>query len=131
MIMWQRKEGTEVPSLLLPGCSARAIYYPGLSYTTNSEIQRLRNMKDPIHLCDVVLFDGKTKREYKLRDVVLAGNDRKKIWASPTHKKRLVTLAFKTKSRIQKQMENPRLYIQSIQYNVYLGDSNYKWGLSS
>ena len=88
-------------------------------------------MKDPIHLCDVVLYDGKSKRQYRIFDVVLAGNDRKKIWASPTHKKRLLTLAFKTKARIEKQQDNLNLYIQSINHKVYLGDSNYNWALSS
>ena len=88
-------------------------------------------MKDPIHLCDVVLYDGKSKRQYRIFDVVLAGNERKKIWASLTQKKWLLTLAFKTKARIEKQEDNLNRYIQSINHKGYLGDSNYNWGLSS
>ena len=90
------------------------------------------HMKDPIHLCDVVLYDGKSKRQYRIFDVVLAGNDRKKIWASPTHKKRLLTLAFKTKARIEKQQDNPEPVHPIHQIaKVYLGDLNYNWALSS
>lgn len=88
-------------------------------------------MRDPIHLCDVVLYDGKTKKEYKLFDVVLAGNDRKKIWSDPTHRTRLLRHAFKSPASIKKQTENIHLYIKSVDFKKYVGDSNYNWGLSS
>jgi len=42
-------------------------------------------MKDPIHLCDVVLHDGKTKKDYRINDVVLSGNDKSLIWGSDVH----------------------------------------------
>ena len=51
-------------------------------------------MKDPIHLCDVVLHDGKTKRDHKVNDVVLAGNDKDLIWNSEYHRDRLIPYAF-------------------------------------
>jgi hypothetical protein len=87
-------------------------------------------MKDPIHLCDVVLFDGKSKREYKLSDVVLAGNDKSLIWQSDIHRNRLIKLAFKTPAKIKTQRNNMRLYIKSIDFKKYISHSNYNWGLS-
>ncbi len=87
-------------------------------------------MKDPIHLCDVVLYDGKTKTEYRVKDVVLAGNDKDLIWGSDIHRDRLITYAFKTPARIKKQKENLRLTIKSIDYKVQCGYSNYNWGLT-
>lgn len=88
-------------------------------------------MKDPIHLCDVVLFDGKTKKEYVVKDVVLAGNDRRKLWNSDIHRDRLIKQAFKKPAQIKKQQENLMLIIREVRYKKYLGDSNYNWGLSS
>jgi len=87
-------------------------------------------MKDPIHLCDVVLFDGKAKKEYRVNDVVLSGNDKKLIWGSQTHRDRLIEYAFKTPARIKKQKSNLSLFIKHIDFKKYVGDSNYKWGLT-
>lgn len=87
-------------------------------------------MKDPIHLCDVTLFDGKAKRTYVIKDVVLAGNDKSLIWNEPTHRTRLLKRAFKTSTRIKTQSENLRLYIQDIEFRQFLGYSNYNWGLT-
>ena len=87
-------------------------------------------MKDPIHLCDVVLWDSKTKEEFKLNDVVLAGNDKNLIWASDVHRDRLIKYAFRTPSRIKKQQRNLRLTIKSIDFKVQCGYSSYNWGLS-
>lgn len=88
-------------------------------------------MRDPIHVCDVVLFDGKTKQEHRVFDVVLAGNDKRKIWADPTHRARLIRYAFKSPARIKTQTENMHLYIKRIDFKTYVSDSNYNWGLSS
>tara|TARA_R100001510_G_scaffold56975_2_gene63671 strand:+ start:120 stop:404 length:285 start_codon:yes stop_codon:yes gene_type:complete len=88
------------------------------------------SMKDPIHLCDVVLYDGKTKREYRVNDVVLSGNDKGLIWGSDVHRDRLIELAFKSPARIKKQKENLRLSIKSIDFKVHCGYSFYKWGLT-
>ena len=87
-------------------------------------------MRDPIHLCDVVLYDGKAKREYRIKDVVLAGNDKSLIWKSQIHRDRLIQYAFKTPAKIKKQKDNLNLFIRSIDYKVYVGDSNYNWGLT-
>tara|TARA_R110002074_G_scaffold30333_3_gene86009 strand:- start:9928 stop:10194 length:267 start_codon:yes stop_codon:yes gene_type:complete len=87
-------------------------------------------MKDPIHLCDVVLYDGKTKREYRLSGVVLVGNDKELIWQSDLLRRRILSNIFKTKSRIDRQQGNLNLSIKSIDYNIYLGDSFHNWGLS-
>lgn len=87
-------------------------------------------MKDQIHLCDVVLYDGKLRREYRLKDVVLAGNDKKLIWNCKIHRERLITYAFKTPAKIKKQRDNFHLYIKSIDFKVYVGDSNHNWGLT-
>ena len=87
-------------------------------------------MKDPIHLCDVVLFDGKSKREYKLSDVVLAGNDKSLIWQSDIHRNILIKLAFKTPAKIKTQRNNMRLYIKGIDFKKYISHSNHNWGLS-
>ena len=87
-------------------------------------------MKDPIHLCDVVLHDGKTKRDHKVNDVVLAGNDKDLIWNSEHHRDRLITYAFKTPAKIKKQKQNLRLAIKSIDFKVHCGYSNYNWGLT-
>ena len=40
-------------------------------------------MKEPINMCDVILYDGKTKREYKLFDAILVGNSKELIWKHP------------------------------------------------
>lgn len=87
-------------------------------------------MKDPIHLCDVVLYDGKAKKEYKISDQVLAGNNKNLIWQSDIHRDRLIKNVFKTKSRISKQTNNLSLHIKSIDYKIYLGDSFHDWGTS-
>jgi len=87
-------------------------------------------MKDPIHLCNVVLFDGKAKKEYRLTDVVLAGNDKNLIWGSDIHRDRLIELAFKSPARIRNQKANLSLYIKSIDFHTPLGYSNYDWGLT-
>lgn len=87
-------------------------------------------MKDPIHLCDVVLYDGKAKCEYQVKDVVLAGNDKKLIWNCPTHRDRLIQYAFKTPAKIKKQRSNLNLFIRSIDFKKYVSDSNYNWGLT-
>tara|TARA_R100001510_G_scaffold26554_1_gene23360 strand:+ start:1528 stop:1794 length:267 start_codon:yes stop_codon:yes gene_type:complete len=87
-------------------------------------------MKDPIHLCDVVLYDGKAKREYRVKDVVLAGNDKKLIWNCPTHRDRLIQYAFKTPAKIKKQKANLNLFIRSIDFKKYVSDSNYNWRLT-
>ena len=87
-------------------------------------------MRDPIHLCDVVLYDGKAKREYRIKDVVLAGNDKSLIWGSKIHRDRLIQHAFKTPAKVNKQRDNLNLFIRSIDYKVYVGDSNYNWGLT-
>jgi hypothetical protein len=87
-------------------------------------------MRDPIHLCDVVLYDGKAKREYRIKDVVLAGNDKSLIWGSKIHRDRLIQHAFKTPAKVKKQRDNLNLFIRSIDYKVYVGDSNYNWGLT-
>jgi len=87
-------------------------------------------MKDQIHLCDVVLYDGKAKKEYKVCDVVLSGNDKSLIWGSNMHRDRLIEKAFKTPSSIKKQKTNLSLFIKSIDFKKYIGDSNYNWGLT-
>lgn len=86
--------------------------------------------KDPIHLCDVLLYDSKAKREYRLNDVVLAGNDKDLIWNCKLHRDRIISRIFKTKTRIKKQEGNLHLSVKQIDYKVYLGDSFHKWGLS-
>jgi hypothetical protein len=87
-------------------------------------------MKDPIHLCDVVLFDGKLKREYLIYDVVLVGNNKEMIWQSEIHRNRLIQLAFKTPSKVKTQRNNMRLYIKDIDFKKYISDSDHNWGLS-
>ena len=87
-------------------------------------------MRDPIHLCDVVLYDGKTKRGHVVRDAVLSGNDKDLIWGSDVHRDRLIKMAFKSPARVKKQKENLRLVIKSIDFKVHCGYSNYKWGLT-
>jgi hypothetical protein len=87
-------------------------------------------MKDPIHLCDVVLHDGKTKKDYRINDVVLSGNDKSLIWGSDVHRDRLIQLAFKSPARIKKQKDNLRLSVKSIDFKVHVGYSNHKWGLT-
>lgn len=87
-------------------------------------------MKDPIHLCDVVLYDGKAKKEYKVHDVILAGNNKSLIWGSNVHRDRLIQYAFKTPAKIKKQKANLSLFIKHIDFKKYVGDSNYNWGLT-
>jgi len=87
-------------------------------------------VRDPIHLCDVVLHDGKSKTDYRVGDVVLAGNDKDLIWGSDHHRDRLIAYAFKTPAKIKKQKNNLSLKIKSIDFKVQCGFSNYKWGLS-
>lgn len=87
-------------------------------------------MKDPIHLCDVVLWDSKTREEFRINDVVLAGNDKNLIWASDVHRDRLIQYAFRTPARVKKQKKNLRLTIKSIDFKVQCGYSTYNWGLT-
>ena len=86
---------------------------------------------DPIHLCDVVLFDSKAKKEYKIYDVVLAGNDKRKIWSSDLHRDRLIKHAFRTPAKIKKQQSTFSLVIRSIDFKKLIGYSNHDWGLTS
>jgi hypothetical protein len=87
-------------------------------------------MKDPIHLCDVVLYDGKAKTEHRISNVVLAGNDKNLIWGSKLHRDRLIEYAFKTPAKVKKQKENLNLFIRKIDFKVHVGYSNYNWGLT-
>ena len=87
-------------------------------------------MKVPIHLCNVVLLDGKTRREYRITDVVLAGNDKNLIWQSEIHRNRLIELAFKTPAKIKKQRQNLNLFIKKIDFHTPVGYSFYNWGLT-
>jgi len=87
-------------------------------------------MRDPIHLCDVVIYDGKARKEHKVRDIVLSGNDKRLIWNSPYHRNRIIKEAFRTKAKIKRQKENLSLNIRDIDFKVSLGYSNHNWGLT-
>jgi len=85
-------------------------------------------IKEPIYMCDVVLFDGKTKREYKLFDAVLVGNDKNLIWGNEHIRDRIIRDVFKTKSRIASQQNNLNLSCRHIEFKKLIGHSNVKWG---
>jgi len=87
-------------------------------------------MKDPIHLCDVILYDGKAKREYVVKDVVLSGNDKNLIWNSHIHRDRIIQYAFKTPAKIKRQKANLNLFIKSIDFKKFVSNSNHNWGLT-
>lgn len=87
-------------------------------------------MKDPIHLCDVTLYDGKAKREYFVKDVVLSGNDKNLIWNSQIHRDRIIQYAFKTPAKIKRQKANLNLFIKSIDFKKFVSNSNHNWGLT-
>jgi hypothetical protein len=79
-------------------------------------------------MCDVVLFDGKTKREYKLIDSILVGNDKDLIWSNDYFRDVLIRDAFKTKARIATQQNNLNLTCKHIEFKKLIGHSNVQWG---
>lgn len=79
-------------------------------------------------MCDVVLYDGKAKREYKLYDVLLVGNDKSLIWANDYFRSKLIKDVFKTKARIVTQQKNLNLTCRSITFKKLINYSNVKWG---
>lgn len=85
-------------------------------------------MKEPINMCDVVLYDGKTKKEYKLLDAVLVGNSRELIWKHPYFRDKLIRDIFKTKTRIARQQENLHLVCRDIKFKKLISYSSVKWG---
>jgi hypothetical protein len=85
-------------------------------------------MKEPINMCDVVLYDGKAKKEYRLFDAILVGNDKDLIWKHPHFRDRLIRDVFKTKARISRQQENLHLVCKDIKFKKFINYSNVKWG---
>ena len=79
-------------------------------------------------MCDVVLYDGKTKKEYKLLDAVLVGNSRELIWKHPYFRDKLIRDIFKTKTRIARQQENLHLVCRDIKFKKLISYSSVKWG---
>lgn len=84
--------------------------------------------KEPIQTCDVVLYDGKTKMEYRLFDAVLVGNDKALIWKHPYFREKLLRDVFKTKTRVSKQRDNLHLMCRSITFKKLISYSNAEWG---
>ncbi len=84
--------------------------------------------KEPIHMCDVVLFDSKSKKEYKLYDAILVGNDKNLIWRNEYFREKLIKDIFKSKARINKQQNNLHLTCSSITFKKFISYSNAKWG---
>ena len=84
--------------------------------------------REPIHMCDVVLYDGKAKREYRLHDAILVGNDKSLIWKNDYFRSKLIRDVFKTKSRIATQQNNLNLLCRSITFKKFISYSNVKWG---
>ena len=84
--------------------------------------------KEPIYMCDVVLYDSKAKKEYKLFDSILVGNDKGLIWGNPYFRGKLIRDIFKTKARIARQQDNLHLICRHIEFKKFISHSNVKWG---
>ncbi len=87
-------------------------------------------MGDPIWFCDVILRDGKARKDYKIKDTLVSGNHKDRIWNYPLYRERLVREVFTTPARYKKAMENKNLFIKHINYKVQLGYSNIDRGLT-
>ena len=85
-------------------------------------------MKEPINMCDVVLYDSKAKREYKLFDAILVGNSKELIWKNPYFRQKLIRDIFKTKARIKRQTDNLHLICRDIKFKKFINYSDAKWG---
>ena len=85
-------------------------------------------MKEPINMCDVVLYDGKTKKEYKLFDAILVGNSKELIWKNKYFRDKLIRDVFKTKARIATQKQNLHLICRDIKFKKLISYSTAKWG---
>lgn len=85
-------------------------------------------IRDEIHLCDVVLRDAKARKDYTVRDIPLAGNDKDLIWEYPLYRTWLCEHVFTTPARFRKAMTNPNLFIKHIDYKIHLGRSNVSRG---
>lgn len=53
-------------------------------------------MGDPIWFCDVILRDAKAKKDYKIKDTLVSGNHKDRIWNYPLYRERLVREVFTT-----------------------------------
>tara|TARA_R100000278_G_C5354432_1_gene123011 strand:- start:228 stop:494 length:267 start_codon:yes stop_codon:yes gene_type:complete len=87
-------------------------------------------MGDPIWFCDVILRDPKLRKDYKIRDTLVSGNDKDRIWNYPLYRERLVREVFTTPARYKKAMQNRNLFIKHINFKVQLGYSNVDRGLT-
>lgn len=84
--------------------------------------------KEPIHMCDVVLYDSKAKRHYRLFDAILVGNDKRLIWRNDYFRDKIIRDVFKTKTRVQKQRDNLHLICESIDFKKFINYSDAEWG---
>ena len=79
-------------------------------------------------MCDVVLYDSKAKRHYRLFDAILVGNDKRLIWRNDYFRDKIIRDVFKTKTRIQKQRDNLHLMCESIKFKKFINYSDAEWG---
>ena len=89
---------------------------------------RIMKNREPITMCDVVLFDSRAKKHYRLFDAILVGNDRNLIWGNEYFRDKIIRDVFKTKARIDKQRENLHLICEGITFKKTVGFSNAEWG---
>ena len=90
----------------------------------------LSSMGDAIWFCDVILRDPKLRKDYKIRDTLVSGNDKDRIWNYPLYRERLVREVFTTPARYKKAMQNRNLFIKHINFKVQLGYSSVDRGLT-
>ena len=90
----------------------------------------LSSMGDAIWFCDVILRDPKLRKDYKIRDTLVSGNDKDRIWNYPLYRERLVREVFTTPARYKKAMQNKNLFIKHINFKVQLGYSSVDRGLT-
>ena len=90
----------------------------------------LSSMGDAIWFCDVILRDPKLRKDYKIRDTLVSGNDKDRIWNYPLYRERLVREVFTTPARYKKAIQNKNLFIKHINFKVQLGYSSVDRGLT-
>ena len=81
-------------------------------------------MKEPIHLCDVHVFDKKDKRKRVLKEVLLVGNDKDLIEKHEYFYKKICSLMGYTPVKLKKALDGKWVTIQKIEYKKFISMTN-------
>lgn len=81
-------------------------------------------MKEPIHLCDVHVFDKKDKRKKVLREVLLVGNDKDLIEKHEYFYNKICLLMGYTPVKLKKAIHKRWLSIEKIEFKKFISMTN-------